>query len=482
MKRRNNILLALKDFLEIENNPEIYNYKFEFDNVLMWPFIRFKLYRMLINREYKLANLKMKKRKRNNFIENIPYIVRTIIDNPYKNYLKKYDILMFCSGITNVKRGNNYFNRISDYFALLYKDKTLLIENSVGRRYRSPRCFPNICYHDFIILSAHIQSKFIKINEKDIITIENLIKYLKQKLSNRLKKSDLDVVKNSLLHISKKLNIYHYLYNKLFDKFDPKIIFLEDAGYGVRSYILKWAKERGILTAELQHGCTSKNHPAYNYSDIILNSDIYRKYLPDYFLTYGKYWNKLINTPVKKVIIGNPNYSENINNLNVSKKNKNRKKILIISQGTMTDIFKKITIGLASLIDKKNYKILFRPHPAELPMVKEKYSEFFGIDAIELDTKTDLYPSLLDADFVVGAYSTALFEAVGICRSIFAVKHPLTSLNIPQGTFKRFSNAEELINLIQNHNLEENKVNKNYIWEPNWEDNYKKFIKETLKL
>ena len=45
-----------------------------------------------------------------------------------------------------------------------------------------------------------------------------------------------------------------------------------------------------------------------------------------------------------------------------------------------------------------------------------------------------------------------------------------------------FSNAEELINLIQDHNLEENKVNKDYIWEPNWRNNYKNFINDLLDL
>ena len=56
------------------------------------------------------------------------------------------------------------------------------------------------------------------------------------------------------------------------------------------------------------------------------------------------------------------------------------------------------------------------------------------------------------------------------------------SLNIPKGVFKIFSNAEELINLIQDHNLEENKVNKDYIWEPNWRDNCKNFINDVLDL
>lgn len=472
---------TLEDYLIVENDSEIFNFRFEFDDILMWPFIRYILYRTLLFKDNDIFN-SYKSGKHYNFYDNLSYIKNTIVNSPYKKKLEKYDILMFCSGITNVKRGNNYFNRISDYFALSYKDETLLIEDSVDRKYRSPRYFPNICYHDFIFLIAYIQSKFIKINEKDILTIENLLKYLKQRLSNKLKKSDLDAIKNSLTYISKKLKIYHRLYNKLFDKFNPKIIFLEDASYGARSYILKWAKERGVLTAELQHGCISKNHPAYNYSDIILNSDIYIKYLPDYFLTYGKYWNEQINIPVKKIVIGNPNYLENIKKLNFNKKIKNRKKILVISQWTVSDIMKKIAIELDNLLDKDKYDIVFRPHPAELSNIENCYFELLRRDRIKIDTETDIYVSFKDTDFLIGASSTALFEAMGICKSIFVINYPFVDLVIPKD-IKRFSNSKELAYFIQNDNPEENEIiDTNYIWERNWENNYTNFINGLLNL
>lgn len=41
--------------------------------------------------------------------------------------------------------------------------------------------------------------------------------------------------------------------------------------------MIKWAKERGIITAEFQHGAVSKIHPAYNYGEAILNSEEYKK-------------------------------------------------------------------------------------------------------------------------------------------------------------------------------------------------------------
>ena len=475
--------MVLKNILEIENNPEIYNYKFEFDNILMWPFVRYELYRLVLSKNYKFGSLKIKKKKRKNYINNIPYVASTIINNPYKNIFKKYNILMFCTGITNIKKVNKYFNRVSDYFAFINKNKTLLIESSDRKKYHRPRYFPNICYHDFIELIAYASSKFTKAKGKDINEIKKFIKFIDKNCTYRLENTELKKINDSLLILSKKLNTYYYMYKKLFDMYKPKMIFLEDASYGTRGYILKWAKDENIITVEPQHGTVSLEHPAYNYGDLIVNSGCYDKYLPDYFLSYGKYWNDVMNLPVKKVTIGNPYYCENKKKFGLNKKNKIAKKnILVISQWTMSDVMLKIARDLSSLLDLSTFDILFRPHPAEIAMFKKKYNNIFISNSIKIDNNPNVYLSLSNAAYVVGAYSTVLFEAIGICKSIFAINHPLTDLIIPKD-ITRFSNSKELVCLIQNDNQKENKiVDSNYIWEPNWENNYKNFINGLLDL
>ncbi len=476
-------MLTLKDSLAIENNPKILDFRFEFDDILMWPFIRVILHKIPIYKEYKLVNFQNTSKEKLSFTDKILYLRNTIINNPYKNSLKKkYDILMFCSGITNVKRGNKYFNRVSDYFAFVNKDKTLLIEDSVRRKYYTPRVFPNVCYHDLIKVEVYIRSKFARLNERDVKKIESLMNFLKRNFPYKLEKSDLDIIENILLRTSKRLNIYHCLYNKLFEKFNPKVVFLEDASYGGRSYILKWAKARNIITIEPQHGMVSKNQAAYNYGTAILNSCVYKKYLPDYFLTYGKYWKKSINLPVKKITIGNPNYSENTKKISLDNQDKTKMKILIISDSANPDIMKKIVIEISSIVNNNKYDISFRPHPSELPIIENIYSELLVRDTIKIDTEKDVYLSLSNTDLVIGQISTALFEAIGICRYIFAIDQPITDLHVPQNIIKRFSNVKELINIIQTYNSEDNKVNKGYIWEPNWKANYQNFMNNLIGL
>jgi len=44
-------------------------------------------------------------------------------------------------------------------------------------------------------------------------------------------------------------------------------------------------------------------HPAYNYGEAILNSEEYKKYIPDYYLTYGDYWNNQIKYHAKLMLL-----------------------------------------------------------------------------------------------------------------------------------------------------------------------------------
>lgn len=44
----------------------------------------------------------------------------------------------------------------------------------------------------------------------------------------------------------------------------------------------------------------------YNYGDVILENEHYKKYLPDYTFTHGDYWNEQIKLPPKKITIRNP--------------------------------------------------------------------------------------------------------------------------------------------------------------------------------
>lgn len=86
---------------------------------------------------------------------------------------------------------------------------------------------------------------------------------------------------------------------------------MECACYGsAMGYLTKIFKEMHISVAEIQQGWISEEHNAYNYAGNIFESKEYKAFLPNFYLMHGKYWLDKIRLPVKKIVIGNPNFSE----------------------------------------------------------------------------------------------------------------------------------------------------------------------------
>jgi len=250
-------------------------------------------------------------------------------------------------------------------------------------------------------------------------------------------------------------------------------MFVEDGSYGQRGYLFKWAKARGMVTAELQHGFVSENHPAYNYGKGILSSSVYKEYLPDYVLTYGSYWNERMNTASKKVVIGNPNLSEHRANAASQWPEKARQVILIISGGANPEGMKQIAIDLARIIDHSRYQVILRPHPGELPWVRERYGQLESSGA-SIDVTSDLYDALLRATFVAGEVSTVLFEALHFGKVAFAMDHPYTLLHIGSNTLPIFKTASDIASLVAQKQF--HMPASNLFWAADWQVNYETFI------
>jgi len=53
----------IQKLFEFENNPELLEFKFEFDDILMWPFIRYSLFQGVINQELGLQQAHSNKKK-----------------------------------------------------------------------------------------------------------------------------------------------------------------------------------------------------------------------------------------------------------------------------------------------------------------------------------------------------------------------------------------------------------------------------------
>jgi hypothetical protein len=470
-------MLRLTDLLAIEQDLQVLDFAFEHDNFLMWPLIRAYVLLEALYAEYGLKNAHAHS-EHLSLHELASYVATTVRENPFRG-ARPRSIVMFSSGITNVKRGDTYFNRLHDHFALELRQDTLIIEDSVRRRYLRPRRFQPVRSHDWIHIQGAFGARLTRLSSRDRENTRGLIRYLKAHFPHNFEPSFWDVVQAMLVERGKRLNAQHKCYDALFERLRPEIVFVEDGSYGARSHIFKWARARGIATAELQHGLVSLNHPAYNYARAVAQSPRYRQYLPEFFLTCGRYWSEQVRMPSPPLVVGNPNLSEYTKDAPASHRENGRTVVLIVSGGGVPQLLGSITLDLRRFLSLSQYDIVFRPHPGEIPMVRERYYQL-GQAGIRIDLSTDLYESISQSHVVAGEMSTVLFEALAFAKPVFALDHDYGRLQFSGQWFPRFKTAEDLVTLVRD-GFRTEPFDIQHIWQQNWRDRYLEFIRSATE-
>ena len=303
--------------------------------------------------------------------------------------------------------------------------------------------------------------------------IEGFIDFLKS--YNVIEKAFLERVKKELYSYYLGYDYYRSYITKVFKKLKPRIIFVHTSTYtGFKAILLKTAKENGIITAEFQHGIISKNQIPYNYIDAVFKSERYKKYLPDYILTFGDFWNKNIKIPSKIITIGYPHFYESMKKYQKVKQIPHS--ILIISQGTLTDEF----VQIAKYLSKNypNYSIIFKLHPGEIAF-EDRYKELNNYSNIKIAKSGDIYQYIAESEYIVACYSTAIFETLGFNKKLLILDNEISRSEIPEGIGVRFKDLQQLD--LNNTNFDRD-YKPEYYFDRNWEENYSNFVKTELDI
>jgi hypothetical protein len=264
-------------------------------------------------------------------------------------------------------------------------------------------------------------------------------------------------------------------YLDLFRKFRPRIVFIEDGHYGGRNAALvSAARALKIPTAEIQHGFIGPEHHAYIAPDIVQHADL-NGYFPDFFLSYGKYWEKFIISPAKVVTLGNPNLPTAGEKEQSSRASPAR--ILIISDGIIPKFTSDIAIATQARWGSKA-EVMLRPHPGEEPAIFDRFDTAFKA-GVGLD-KLPLNESLRRATVVIGCASTVLFEALAFGCQVAVWQSPLAQFNSDYPSiFKRIQKADEITEWMETGaQISAPMISKTSdIWHPDWQQNFSSFLK-----
>jgi len=468
--------MDVNELLRWENEHEVLRFKFQHDNTLVWPLIRCTVFNKVIENSAQLQ-VPHAPGEKLSLWDKFRYLFQTIIHQPF-SIEKNFDILCFSStaGIS-LKKDDQWFGRISDYFVLEENERTLVLDESYRRKYKFPRAPSNVRCHDFIQLNAILRGQILgKMNQQDLMTIKELIDFLKENFKGQLKQEDYGPIEHILKVFSMRLAVLHQSYLRLFAQVKPRLLMMETASYGgVNAWIIKWAHDCGIVSCEPQHGCISI---PYMYSERLIQDQEYQKYLPDHLLLYGRYWAGLVRSPSQKVIIGNPHFDTKKLEFKKEKEGSRIKKILIVSQGTVTNILVDLTCQLSKLIEGMDYEITYRLHRGEVPFV-ERYQQLKGLSNVQLDQDQDIYRLIDDSDYIVGSYSLTLFEALGLGKKIYVLEGNRSSEYIPKDLGLRFKNAMDLFELIKKDQGHQSNDTKEF-WAEHWQENYHQFINSVM--
>ena len=344
---------------------------------------------------------------------------------------------------------------------LIYLDKVAL----QGKLYYCGRFFLRQRYRELIKI----------IEQKIVLPVKELEEYFQISF-------DIEYI---VQVIAKQVLIYkgkHKAYERIFHMIHPKLI-IELVYYNMDSMIInEIAKREGIRTVELQHGNIYNSHVSYQY-----NTKSKIKQLPDEIWLLSEYWRSVVNVPLEDkylVPVGFPYLEKQICWYKKNFQKQERvKTILFLSQGTIGKQLSEFAVDFVEHYMDDGYRVIYKLHPGEISIWKEKYVELSSCEKIEVidNRDIDLYRLFVQSDIQVGVYSTAIYEGIGFGLDTYICDLPYAEEmeKLYQDGYAEFvRNPEELMKKVRNK-MASNNLNKEF-WTSDSISKIKKRIDDIL--
>lgn len=400
----------LEDFLIWEREEGLFDLRL--NHIPIWEYLRFQFFSSL-KENYVPIKTTTDKDPTKVLRATFHFFKNVFLKNPF-SHRKKTDILIV-NHSRRKKKGEFFEDIYTDPFLPFLQSDYIVLENFYNLRHETPVNTNNLFYLDIIefpsrLISFSPFSKQLLNSDKDKF--------------NRFQDSVIKKWPNLNFNLSgevvKLIKRHNYLFpriNKLIKKLGPSKIVMVVSYKFINQLITEVAKQNNIPVFELQHGTVGKYHLGYNYPSEINNTLTF----PDYFLAWGNYWIENSRMPINRknqITAGFPY----INKFKSIVKNSSKKEIIVLSQ--LREDIADFTLELASKLPE--YTIIFKAHPAEYSVAKERYANLIQCKNIKLiaDDKISLYDLFQKSSSVIGVCSTALIEALAFCDTIFIVKLP----------------------------------------------------------
>ncbi|MEZ5104224.1 MAG: hypothetical protein R2757_07000 [Draconibacterium sp.] len=385
---------------------------YEIDGIKVWQYQRFRIFTELAQAVGLYKRAHTKKTGFKDLLKASPSLFYySIISNPLSGSYEK-DMLIFNTG-RKVNVDGKLIDIYTKYFIEEEKLENYEIIEELHENIHLTHERENRKHQDYQQIRTIVKSYFssFRFNEGE----SGFIRQINNEINDELK------IDFNLFHLLRLAYLYFKFdfefYVKLLKKRKPQKIIIVCA-YTFKKALVAAAKNCNVESIELQHGTIDRFHMGYSYPK---HQEI--DYFPDKMYVFGQYWKDHIRLPLKDeniIIKGFPYFNA------ISKKyfqqNKTKNQIAILSQGTIGLRISELFTKSANLF--KSYTVKYKLHPGEYARWESDYQDLVNIGKysnVEIidNNETNLYEYLSKSEYVVGVYSTAVYEALAFgCKVI----------------------------------------------------------------
>ena len=400
----------LEKFLQLEKKYNLFNYKIK--NVFFWKILRLSVWHEIIMKKgfYEIPPDSDKINNKMSFFGNC-------IKNSFTNEKTKKEIIFLEADRFYTENGiekSIYLESMYESYLKNEKSFEVIYPFRLDKKYRRQPQYQNEnLKYLFIKFSNRLREKFYFFSAEE----SNFFKNLKEDFEKEFNISNIEIFKERALK-REIINFegIHFYYKKLFQAKEVKEIFLV-CSYG-REPVIAAAQCLNIQVTELQHGGITNTHLGYSFP----KNDI--PYFPNTIFIFGEHWKKNEFSENTKIeIYGYPYLRKQIEKYKNLKKE--RKQILFISQGTIGKVLSQKALEFAK--DNPEMKVIYKLHPGEFKCWKNRYPELYenrSLQNLEIsdNNEKNLYYYLCQSSYLIGVYSTVIYEALELGLKIGILK------------------------------------------------------------
>ena len=455
--------------------PELFDAKLPASGVPYWSVVRFTVARLIGDALFGTRTVQNSSPSQSSW-SVAAFFGRCLVSNPWRARRARSRIVFCSSSVGNSRRANGYFNRLSDYFAGMFAERTTVLETPHGRRYFFPRTFANTLCLAGVQIVARAAARLTPPTASDHTQIDRFVDLLRGQFGHWLGEEQWRYL-GAMLRAQVSSDRWQVrLYSNLLERLQPALLVIEDGCYGNWGSLIRCAKLKGIHVAEYQHGLVSCNHEAYNYLPQTFAK--VRDVLPDTFLAYGRYWADQISIPSTVRIVGNPHLSDSLD-AGVQPQSPSASRSLMLATGGLDSAdYQRIALEFLQHAPPE-WNVILRPHPSRRTSAAGDYSLLAGHTRFKLDLSTDYYEALRAVEVVVGDASTAVMEAAAFGKRVLLIDHPEVQRNYP-GIFPVFADGAELVALLAERSSAAELPEVDSIWAGDWRASYSSFVNEVV--